>query len=373
MNEKEKVNNASDETKFDSINYDNNQTPHDENNNESYEFTSDAIPEEKGKSKDAAKNSIIGAGGVLLGGAAALGFMAFREANVQTPHPEPPHPIPPVPEPDHFNIDDIKIAESPKDDMSFSEAFATARAEVGPHGVFEWRGGVYGTYYDSEWNNFSKDYKDAFANADWRTEFKDRGLGDRFEDHLTHQEEIHETFGDHEIHRDTDGHEYIVLTDAATGEEVHISPEDMKYAILDNNGNLIGIIGEGHDEYLTGINGGDDNIEVAQLSPHIINIDGHDVSVVEAVVDGHETIFVDTDSNGTYETAVVNTGDPDNPEIYHHETGFTLDELSEHLKVDSHHDLEATNGIDYAHDFDNHGDIDYTHDFDNHGDIDQFA
>lgn len=49
-------------------------------------------------------------------------------------------------------VGDIQIAEGVEDSMSFNQAFATARAEVGPGGAFEWRGTVYGTYYADEWN-----------------------------------------------------------------------------------------------------------------------------------------------------------------------------------------------------------------------------
>ena len=52
-------------------------------------------------------------------------------------------------------IGDIQIAEGINDDMSFGEAFAAARAEVGPGGAFEWHGTVYGTYTADEWNNMS--------------------------------------------------------------------------------------------------------------------------------------------------------------------------------------------------------------------------
>ena len=38
-----------------------------------------------------------------------------------------------------------------EDDMTFAEAFQSARAQVGPGGVFEWHGGVYGTYTADEW------------------------------------------------------------------------------------------------------------------------------------------------------------------------------------------------------------------------------
>lgn len=41
------------------------------------------------------------------------------------------------------------------DDMSFGEAFAAAREQVGAPGVFEWHGNTYGTYYAEEWNEMS--------------------------------------------------------------------------------------------------------------------------------------------------------------------------------------------------------------------------
>ena len=43
----------------------------------------------------------------------------------------------------------VKVAQV-SDDVSFNEAFADARAQVGPGGVFEWHGRVYGTYYKEE-------------------------------------------------------------------------------------------------------------------------------------------------------------------------------------------------------------------------------
>lgn len=48
------------------------------------------------------------------------------------------------------------------DDMSFSEAFATARAQVGAPGVFVWHGNTYGTYYAEEWNAMSADERGQF-------------------------------------------------------------------------------------------------------------------------------------------------------------------------------------------------------------------
>lgn len=48
-------------------------------------------------------------------------------------------------------------------DMSFGEAFAAARAEVGPGGVFIWHGGIYNTYTADEWNAMTPQQKNDFA------------------------------------------------------------------------------------------------------------------------------------------------------------------------------------------------------------------
>ena len=63
-------------------------------------------------------------------------------------------------------VGDIQIAEEIEDSMSFSQAFAAARAEVGPGGAFEWHGNVYGTYTADEWNGMSPAEK-----ADYNSHF----------------------------------------------------------------------------------------------------------------------------------------------------------------------------------------------------------
>lgn len=58
----------------------------------------------------------------------------------------------------------ISVASNVNDEMSFNEAFAAARSEVGAGGAFEWRGNVYGTYYAEEWNNMTQTEKADFNN-----------------------------------------------------------------------------------------------------------------------------------------------------------------------------------------------------------------
>lgn len=56
----------------------------------------------------------------------------------------------------------LKVA-AVNDDLSFGEAFAQARAEVGPGGVFHWHGGIYNTYSADEWNAMTIEQKHDFA------------------------------------------------------------------------------------------------------------------------------------------------------------------------------------------------------------------
>lgn len=58
---------------------------------------------------------------------------------------------------------EVPVAHGVNDDMSFTEAFNTARTEVGPGGAFEWHGNIYHTYNKSEWDNMSAEDKEAFG------------------------------------------------------------------------------------------------------------------------------------------------------------------------------------------------------------------
>lgn len=63
---------------------------------------------------------------------------------------------------------DIDLATSVNDDMSFNEAFAAARSEVGAGGAFEWRGNMYNTFYAEEWNSMSAEERAEFdSNFHW--------------------------------------------------------------------------------------------------------------------------------------------------------------------------------------------------------------
>lgn len=197
----------------------------------------DASQAESRSRNKVVQNAAIGGLGIIAGVVGAMGLQAFREAPAMENPEGNPGGTAAIPEPE--NLEEIELAHSPEDSMSFNEAFAAARQEVGANGVFEWRGGVYGTYYADEWENFSDEYKEEFAGHDWRSEFPDTG-----ENLARNEPETGAAFGDHDILTDENGSPYIALEDAITGEEVRISPEDLRYAVLDEQGSLIGVIGD---------------------------------------------------------------------------------------------------------------------------------
>lgn len=58
---------------------------------------------------------------------------------------------------------EIEVVSENSDDMSFSEAFNAARAELGPGATFEWHGNLYSTYNSSEWEQLSDSQKNDYA------------------------------------------------------------------------------------------------------------------------------------------------------------------------------------------------------------------
>ena len=62
-----------------------------------------------------------------------------------------------------FDGEKVPIVNVVTDAMDFCEAFVAAREEVGPGGIFFWRGGIHVTYYQDEWDNLPSDYRLAFT------------------------------------------------------------------------------------------------------------------------------------------------------------------------------------------------------------------
>lgn len=96
----------------------------------------------------------ISAAVMLLGGGAALGLIPRADqlptkATVASDEAA----LPPS----------AAVATTVDDSMAFGEAFAAARAEVGPGGVFRWHGQPYNTFWQEEWADLSLTQRQEYA------------------------------------------------------------------------------------------------------------------------------------------------------------------------------------------------------------------
>ena len=118
-------------------------------------------PTQEKPEKSGLKNVITGVAGAAVGAAGVIAATSFKHPDVPVYPLSHTHPIP---EPVHFDGVEVPVAHHVNDNMNFNEAFASARHEVGPGGVFAWHGGIYGTYYANEWQGFSDKYQQQFSN-----------------------------------------------------------------------------------------------------------------------------------------------------------------------------------------------------------------
>lgn len=147
-------------------------------------------------------------------------------------------------------VGNVKVAEV-NDEMSFSEAFASARKQVGAGGVFEWRGKQYGTYYKTEWDSMSQAEKDQYAaNVFGTSSSKSSTTPDQERlQHDTPQENL------------------------ADNSQSPVSGEDVK-------GELVGV-------------------------QTVTDENGNPMTVVAAKINGHNSVFVDADVDGYVDVAAM--------------------------------------------------------------------
>ena len=161
-----------------------------------------------------------------------------------------------------FNIDTAPSASdgTVTDDMSFSEAFGSAREELGAGGVFEWNGQVYSTFYATEVDenhNPTIDYvttEDADYQANTENENTETVENENTDDNITeNEEEIHEITDEEveEIHevQNAENIDEIIGNDVVDtgveeydGEIANDVPDDVPDAELDDhNDDLIAL------------------------------------------------------------------------------------------------------------------------------------
>lgn len=250
-------------------------TAWDDDNEELSTPTPAAAPVASSPKKTIRNAAIGGATGVLIGGTAAvlMGLRSKPEPEKQQENGENDNTQEPETTP--WVDDQIAVATTVTDDMSFGEAFAAARQEVGPGGAFEWRGGVYGTYTAAEWNSMS-----AEEQAQYQEHFNWNHL-DASQSDLAQHDNTGSAHGATTATDNSDDIE-VVSVDRPEGNGMPENPgSEQDIAAHDPEIEILGVV---HDSE-TGAN-------VGQLT-----VDGQEVIVVD--IDGDLTFdYIATDQNG---------------------------------------------------------------------------
>lgn len=178
----------------------------------------------------------------------------------------------------HTTDNGLKVANV-EQNMSFSQAFAAARAEVGPGGVFHWHGGIYNTYTEAEWNAMTVEQKHDFA------------------------QQVKPEISADEIPTPTDGNTHIIV-------EHHV------YHHVDHSANEVHA---------------NEDVQVASQQANDSDSDVHIVGYGE--VRGHSAVALDMDSDGQADVAIIDvddSGDISNPDVVVDRQGnmATIGELS---------------------------------------------
>ena len=290
------------------------------------------------KGNNTAEKAAYAAGGFVAGAASMAAGDVFATTKTEEAEkaPEEQPQIDPANSPsEHEAIiasdEGLRVAQV-DDDKAFAEAFADARAQVGPGGVFEWHGKVYGTFYKDEWDQMSTEER-----AEWQSKVDYNDLRDENEaqQYAQHQDtQAQEPVQNANVHQTSQSQEQEPAVEIADIRKVDVDGNGqldtvvelnngVMFADLDHNGvadvAAADVNGDGmisNDEVadvraenivmpqapdgttsVSQQSGGNDDVDVHVIEVGQADLDGNgmaeNVALVE--IDGNEVMLVDID------------------------------------------------------------------------------
>lgn len=162
----------------------------------------------------------------------------------------------------------VKVAKV-NDSDSFTDAFNSARAQVGPGGVFRWHGGLYNTYKEEEWNAMSDADKADFAYAVRPEVRADEIVAERMSAEHPDVALKHEHTAEKHTESDEDSHNYDTSGHVRTG-------------------------GSSSPRFMDEMEGSD--VHVVSRG----NFEGHEAAGLDVSGDGQvDVVVIDADDSGT--------------------------------------------------------------------------
>lgn len=271
------------------------------------------------------KKVAIGTGSGLVFGSAATVLTSFTTANGENTSGE--NNPDSAPEQNPLVDDQISMATCVDDDMSFSQAFAAARAEVGPGGAFEWHGQIYGTYTAEEWDSMSAAERDEYNNHfAWSSSSATSTTSgsDHTASTTTHSDDVQVT--EHETTQET----YTTHTNA------HSDP-------IGNTTTNDDVVVVNHTEPA------DEEVQVLG----VVHDSETDMNIGGMIVDNQEVILIDVDNDQTFDVMVSDQNNDgqlqDNEMSDISNLGLTVNDLGGY--TDPNANMIASNDeIDYTND-----------------------
>lgn len=263
--------------------------------------TESNVPDKKetksAKGSNTAEKVAYAAGGFVAGAASMAAGDVFAaaktEEEVENTAEEQPQ-IDPANSPSEQEAiiasdEGLRVAQV-DDDKPFNEAFADARAQVGPGGVFEWHGKVYGTFYKDEWEQMSAEER-----AEWQSKVDYDDLRDENEaqQYAQHQDTHHHSAAQaHESEPDTNVHQ----TMQSQEQEPVVEIVDIRQGDVDGDGQLDTVV-----ELNNGIMFADlDHDGEADVAAADINGDGMISNDEVADVRAEHIVMPDATNGATY-------------------------------------------------------------------------
>lgn len=196
------------------------------------------------------------------------------------------------------------------DELPFNQAFEEAREQVGAGGVFYWRGRVYGTFYENEWNDMSESQR-----AEWESRIDYSEVMNGHEFHQALQPEVNQNNIQVDTPEESTMSNHTTTTSDSSDDEVHV----VGVAIQDN--------GQGGIATLAALQNGEDMAVVVDVeSDGRLDISIHDDNGNNSI-EGNEIHDIRDDNLSTAEVIDVYVDETlqqgEIPVVHHIDTGNT--------------------------------------------------
>jgi hypothetical protein len=230
---------------------------------------------------------------------------------------------------------EVAVADSVNDDMTFGEAFETARAEVGAGGVFEWHGQIYATYTIDEWNVLSDEEKADFSgHFNWN--------------HINHHDSIVAEYASElqEMPEAEVQTELIGQLETSAVEQELVDDDGIEVISVDP-GTIVTSASspESTADVSVSTSQGVDDVDIQVLS--IAHDEDVDVNVAVVSIDGQDVALIDADNDQTFDQLAYDADGDGQVEIFDIQNqNLTLDMING--LSDTGNSWANTDDLDYS-------------------------